>query len=330
MTTANGDPGREALCEMHAVMARIKACDDQLRTAIGRGRLPMFHFSVRGQEAIPAGISQAVAPTDFLVSTYRGMHDAIGKGASMSKLLGEMMAKGTGFAGGKGGPMHISDRESGVILTSGVVGSALPIANGLAWASQLRDDGRVTICSFGDGATNTGAFHEAMNLAAVWDLPVVFVCQNNLYSETTRTEEMYRCPTLAERGAAYGMPGLTVDGFDPLAVYRALSQAVERARSGSGPTFVDCVCYRFFGHYFGDPMDNVPAAELEAERAKDPVPRFARWLVDSGTCTEAEVKGIEALAEEAAAEAFEAAMAAPAPDARTAYDGAYAAPTATR
>jgi pyruvate dehydrogenase E1 component alpha subunit len=311
-------------------MVKIRTCDELMRSALMGGKLRLFYFPVGGQEAVAAALGEAVERSDYLVSTYRGLHDEIAKGAPLAGVLAEMMGRGAGVAGGKGGPMHICDPDSGVMLTSGIVGAGPPMANGLAMASQLRGDGRVTICSFGDGAINTGSFHEALNLAAVWELPVVFLCQNNRYAETTRTEETYRLESVAARGGGYGMPAVTVDGFDPVAMHSALADAVDRARSGGGPSFVEAVCYRYFGHFFGDPMPNVPQDELAAEMAKDPIPRFAAWLAESGSCPPEEVESIAKAAEAEAAAAFDEAFGAAAPLPDAALADAYASPISVR
>ena len=189
--------------------------------------------------------------------------------------------------------MHIAKPEVGVMLSTGIVGAGPPVAIGLAMAAKRKGLDRVTVVSFGDGATNTGSFHEAANMAALWDLPVVFVCQNNLYAEMTPTSDTMKIENVVDRAAGYGMPGVKVDGNDPLAVTEALAEAIGRARNGEGPTFIECVTFRFRGHYFGDRNKYMPEGQLEAAKAADPVPRFRRHLVDSGVCSDDELNHID-------------------------------------
>jgi pyruvate/2-oxoglutarate/acetoin dehydrogenase E1 component/TPP-dependent pyruvate/acetoin dehydrogenase alpha subunit len=244
------------------------------------------------------------------VTTYRGLHDQIAKGVPLRPLLAEMLGRAEGTGRGKGGPMHVVWHEVGLMLTTGVVGLGLPIAAGLAWAAARRGEGRVTVASFGDGATNIGAFHEAANLAAVWGLPVVFLCQNNGYGEHTAVAGHQRIEHVADRAAAYGMPGVTVDGNDPEAVYDAVVAAAARARAGEGPTLVEAVTYRLFGHVFGDRMAYINPAELEDAWRREPVARMRRTLVERGLLTEEAARGVEdrcaALAAQTLAEVVEA------------------------
>jgi pyruvate dehydrogenase E1 component alpha subunit len=189
--------------------------------------------------------------------------------------------------------MHIANPEKGVMLSTGIVGAGPPVAVGLAMAAKRKGLDRVTVVSFGDGATNTGSFHEAANMAALWDLPIVLVCQNNQYAEMTPTRDTMKLEHVADRAAGYGMPGVRVDGNDPLAVAAALDDALDRARRGDGPTLIECVTFRFRGHYFGDRTPYIPKEQLSAALAADPVPRFRRHLIDAGICTDDELSGID-------------------------------------
>jgi pyruvate dehydrogenase E1 component alpha subunit len=189
--------------------------------------------------------------------------------------------------------MHIAKPEVGVMLSTGIVGAGPPVGVGLAMAARRKGLDRVTVVSFGDGATNTGSFHEAANMAALWDLPVVFVCQNNQYAEMTPTAHTMKLAKVADRAAGYGMPGVRVDGNDPLAVVAALDEALDRARRGDGPTLVECVTFRFRGHYFGDRMPYIPKEQLAEAMAADPVPRFRTQLIDAGVCTDEELSRID-------------------------------------
>ena len=320
---------REQLMSMYTTMSRIRACDEAIRKQIGRGKLVCFHFSYAGQEAIPTAMVEAIKPDDYFVVTYRGMHHQLAKGVSFSEIMGEMAGTSTGMADGKSGAMHIFDPSVGLMLTTGVVGAGLPPAVGLALASKIRGDGKVTICFHGDGATNTGSYHEAMNMAAVWDLPVVFVCENNRYAETVPTSETLRC-TMVERASAYGMHSETVDGYDPVALYEVFKRAVEKARAGEGPSSIDATCYRYFGHYFGDPMDAVPAEELAEEKAKDPFEGFTAALIDTGEFNEGELAEIKSKADEMAQATVQEGIDAPVAPVERMYEGVYANPVEVR
>jgi acetoin:2,6-dichlorophenolindophenol oxidoreductase subunit alpha len=278
---------------LYALMVLMKAADDRLSKGIGTGEFMCVYWPSRGQEAIGAAMGVALRPDDQLVTTYRGLHDLIGKGIPLEEIYGEMMGRTVGASRGKGGTMHIADPARGVMLSTGIVGAGPPVAVGLAMAAKRKGIDRVTVVSFGDGATNTGSFHEAANMAALWDLPVVFVCQNNLYAEMTPTSDTMKLERVADRAAGYGMPGVTVDGNDPLAVKAALDDALGRARDGAGPTFIECVTFRFRGHYFGDRMAYIPKEQLAAAIEADPVPRFRNHLAETGVCDAAELDRID-------------------------------------
>jgi pyruvate dehydrogenase E1 component alpha subunit len=292
-------------------MSLMKASDDRMVKGIGSGEFIAIYYSYRGQEGVAASLGAVLRDDDQLVTTYRGLHDHIGKGVPLGELYGEVLGRQNAPSGGKGGIMHIARPDSGVMLSTGIVGAGVPVATGLALAAQLDGSDRVTAVCFGDGATNTGSFHEAANLAAVWDLPVVLVCQNNLYGEKTPIEMTMRVEHVADRATAFGMPGVCVNGNDPDATYTALADAVERARSGAGPTLVECVTFRFRGHSFGDDMRYIPADQLEAAIAADPVPAYRQRLLDDGVCREGELSEIDARVASAVDEAVRAALEAP-------------------
>jgi acetoin:2,6-dichlorophenolindophenol oxidoreductase subunit alpha len=279
---------------LYQLMVLMKSADDRLSKGIGTGEFMCVYWPSRGQEAIAAAMGVSLRPDDQLVTTYRGLHDLIGKGVPLEEIYGEMMGRTVGAGRGKGGTMHIAKPDKGVMLSTGIVGAGPPVAVGLAMAGKRKGLERVTVVSFGDGATNTGSFHEAANMAALWDLPVVFVCQNNLYAEMTPTSDTMKIEHVADRAAGYGMPGVHVDGNDPLAVKSALDAALARARSGGGPTFIECVTFRFRGHYFGDRMPYIPKDQLAEAMAADPVPRFRGQLADTGICSAEELDRIDA------------------------------------
>jgi pyruvate dehydrogenase E1 component alpha subunit len=311
-TAGQGRHGELRLA-LYETMVTIAACDAALRAAIGAGRATLSYYSPRGQEAVAAGAAAALRPDDYLVTTYRGLHDQIAKGVPLVPLLAEMLGRAGGTGKGKGGPMHIAWPEVGLMVTTGVVGSGLPIAAGLALAAQQQGTGQVALCCFGDGASNIGAFHEACNLAAVWQLPVVWLCQNNRYGEHTAFARHQRTAAVADRAAAYAMPGITVDGNDPLAVHDAVRAAADRARAGDGPTLVEAVTYRLYGHVFGDRMAYIAEGELKEAWAAEPVGRARAGLVADGLITDAEADALVARCEASVAAALEEALDMPEP-----------------
>lgn len=296
--TSPAEPSTDVLGRMFETMTRIKRCDERFRSMIGAGQIVVTYYSPRGQECIPAAFSALLRPDDYVVTTYRGLHDHIGKGVDLRQLWAEFLGRRAGTCKGKGGPMHITDPKSGLMVTTGIVGSGLPIATGLGLAAQLDGRGQVAVVNFGDGASNIGAFHEALNLAGIWRLPVIFVCQNNQYAEHTPYREGTSAAHVADRAVGYGLPGVTVDGNDPVAMYQAASDAVARARAGEGATLIEAVTYRFFGHINGDTMEYMPAEERAAAMDADPVPRYRQWLIDQGHFSEAHLAGIEAQVDE--------------------------------
>ena len=306
--------GPAELVEMYRVMQTIRRAEDEVLRALTSGEAMFTYYPVRGQEAIAAALSVALRSDDYLLTTYRCLHDLVGKGVPLREIVAEMHGRVTGTSKGKGGPMHISDPVSGLMVTTGVVGSHLPIGNGLGLASQLLGDDRVTVVSFGDGASSIGAFHEALNLAALWRLPVIFVCQNNRWGECTPQAGYTRTERLAERAAPYGMVGATCDGNDPVAAAVAIAEAVERARRGEGPTLVECLTNRHLGHYFGDqPEVYIPEDELAASRSFDPVEAFRARLLE-GPATAAQLTAVDDEVAWAVEKAFEFARSSPVPD----------------
>jgi pyruvate dehydrogenase E1 component alpha subunit len=307
-------------------MVLMKAADDRLSKGIGTGEFMCVYWPSRGQEAIAAAMGVSLRPDDQLVTTYRGLHDLLGKGVPLEEIYGEMMGRTVGASRGKGGTMHIAKPDKGVMLSTGIVGAGPPVGVGLAMAAKRKGLDRVTVVSFGDGATNTGSFHEAANMAALWDLPVVFVCQNNLYAEMTPTADTMKLEHVADRAAGYGMPGVRVDGNDPLAVAAALDEALDAARRGRGPTFIECETFRFRGHYFGDRAPYIPKEQLAAAIAADPVPRFRSHLIDAGFCDDDELSQIESDAVEQVEAALKIVMSADAPSVEELDRDVYATP----
>src|SRR3984957_16625548 len=264
-------PAPEVSGRMYELMALIHSCDERIRRGLSAGEFACTYWPATGQEGIAAAIGTVLETDDQLVTTYRGLHDQVPQGVPLGPLVAEIPTRRNGVNGGKGGAMHISHPPSGLVLSTGIVGSGIPIAVGVGLAALVRGSRQVTVASFGDGATGTGSFHEAVNLAALWNIPIVFVCQNNRYAEMTPTAEAQPVTSVADRAAGYGIPGEQVDGNDPDAAHRPLPAAVPRARSGGGPTLLECMTYRLWGHYFGDPMRYIPKEELEAARQAEPV-----------------------------------------------------------
>jgi len=301
-------PDAATQVEIYRRMALIKANDERSRKVIMSGRLVMPYYSPRGQEVIPSAISVNLTDDDYICTIYRGSHDQLAKGLPLKDLWAEVAGRVDGTCKGKGGPMHVTYPSKGIMVTTGIVGSTMPIANGLAWASQLKGDGRVTVASFGDGAANIGAFHEALNLASVWKLPVIFVCQNNEWGEHTRYDKTSNV-RVADRAASYGIPGVRVDGNDPFEMYAVANEAVARARAGEGPTLIEAMTYRFFGHVFGDADNYMDKARKAEAIANDPVPRYRAKLIETGVASEDQLAAMEADIESQIDEAVEFALA---------------------
>ena len=307
-------PDNATLRRIYDTAALLKANDERSRKVITTGRLVMPYYSYRGQEIIPAALCANLNDDDYLVTIYRGIHDMLAKGMPLNDLWAEIAGRVDGTCKGKGGPMHLTYPDKGVMVTTGIVGSSLPIANGLAWGAQLLGKRQVAVATFGDGASNIGAFHESLNMAAVWKLPVIFICQNNLYAEHTTYEKATSARQIADRAAGYQIPGLRVDGNDPVAMYAATKEAVERARAGEGPTLLECMTFRFHGHVFGDADHYMDKDQKKAAIGNDPVPRLRSYLIEQGIASEDELAAMEADIESQLDAAVAFALASPLPD----------------
>jgi pyruvate dehydrogenase E1 component alpha subunit len=307
-------PSREILVDIYRRMTLIKQNDERFLAVIKAGQIVAPYYSPRGQEAIPSALSVSLTDQDYICTIYRGFHDMLAKGVPVRMLWAEVAGRTTGTCKGKGGPMHITHPQSGVMVTTGIVGSSMPIANGLALAAQIRGEKRVAVAYFGDGASNIGAFHESLNMAAVWKLPVIFVCQNNGYGEHTRYEVATSAARISDRAAGYQIPGITVDGNDPLAMYHVARHAIERARSGEGPTLIEAKTFRFQGHVFGDADSYMLKGEKEAAMARDPVPAYRKWLIEQEHATEASLTKLEEAIDTEISAAVEFALSSPVPD----------------
>ncbi len=281
------------------------------------------HLSL-GQEAIAAGVAVAMRPGDLSFCTYRGHAHTLARGVPIDKVLGELMQRDNGLMRGKGGSMHLTSVEHGVMGSYAIVGAHLPIACGAAWRAQYKGDGDVSVCFFGDGTTNIGAFHEALNLAAVWKLPVIFVCENNLYMEYTPIRDVTAVPhPAADRAASYGLERIVIDGNDADAVYRTASAAFAKARAGEGPSLIECLTYRHSGHSRADPGKYRPPGELDEWLKRDPVPLYRARLREFDVPEET-ITAIEAEVIRAVDEATETCKAAPMPTAEILTTDVYA------
>lgn len=317
-------PTAEQRRRMYELMVLMQLTDDRLAKGVGSGEFLTVYWPHRGQEAIPAALGVVLRPDDQLVTTYRGLHDHIGKGVPVATVMAELLGRQTAPGQGKGGAMHLAVPEVGAMLTTGIVGGGVPVGVGLGLSAKQRGLDRVTVVSFGDGSTNTGSWHEAVNMAAVLEVPVVFVCQNNLYGEKTPFEKTVRVATIAERAAAYGIPSARVDGNDPDVLFSALREAVGRARAGDGPSLVEAVTFRFRGHSYGDNMKYMPKERLAAAKERDPIPAYRARLIETGVCSAQELADSEARAEAVIAAAVREAMEAPGPSAENLRDHLYA------
>lgn len=295
-------------------MLRIERNDDATRKQIRLGRITAPYYSARGQEVIPATISSLMTNDDKICTIYRGIHDMVAKDMPLRPLWAEIAGRVDGTCKGKGGPMHLTHPETGVMVTTGIVGSSMPIANGLAWAAKLDGSKQVTVAYFGDGASNIGAFHEALNMASVMKLPVIFVCQNNGFAEHTRLEHGTSVDFIAKRAASYTMPGFTVDGNDPFDMFAHAHAAIERARAGEGPTLLECKTFRFMGHVFGDDDKYMTKEEKQAALDADPLPAFRQKLIDTGVATEDQLADLQAKIEAEVEDAIDFGMNSPFPD----------------
>jgi TPP-dependent pyruvate/acetoin dehydrogenase alpha subunit len=264
--------------DLYQKMVLIRRFEETVNDLYMQGRIPSTLHLYIGQEAVAAGVCQDLQKHDYVLSTHRPHGHALAKGVPAAAIMAELFGKATGTSKGKGGSMHIGGMENGMFPAIAIVGANVPIAAGVGLAAKMQKSGRVAVAFFGDGAANEGAWHEGLNAAAIWDLPVVFVCENNLYAASTPFKAAFKIENIAQRAGAYGLPGLTVDGNDVLAVYQAAKQAVERARRGEGPTLLECITYRQCGHSRSDPRTYRSRAEEEAWLLKDPIRRLRDWL----------------------------------------------------
>jgi TPP-dependent pyruvate/acetoin dehydrogenase alpha subunit len=277
---------KDLALQLYETMQRIRSFELAVIELFARGKIPGFLHTYVGEEAVAAGVCAALRPDDKIISTHRGHGHLIAKGGQLDLMMAELFGKRTGYCKGKGGSMHIAEPDLGMLGANAIVGAGIAIINGAALTAQYLGTDQVAVAFFGDGASNTGAFHEALNMASVWNLPAIFVCENNAYAESTPQNWHQKIDDIAVRATSYDMPSASVDGNDPGAVYPAAKDAVARAREGGGPTLIEAKTYRIRGHYEGDPEIYRTKEEVEAWKGKDPIDRWRKVLLGMGVSAE--------------------------------------------
>lgn len=305
---------KETLKQLLYDMITIRKFEETLKKLYQEGKIHGTMHLCIGQEATAVGACYPLTNEDKITSTHRGHGHSIAKGTDIKRMAAELLGKETGYCKGKGGSMHIADLEIGNLGANGIVAAGLPLATGAALTSKMKDLGYVVLCFFGDGATNEGAFHESLNLAAIWDLPVIFFCENNLYGMSGSIKEMTRVDNIADRAQAYGIPGVTIQGNDIFEVIETTQKAVERARNGEGPTLIEALTYRWEGHSRSDARKyRTRDEEKEWKKLKDPIVLFKERLINEGLLSEDECDEVEKLAQKSMDEAVEFAENSPEP-----------------
>ena len=310
----------DLLLAYYRKMLELRLFELKVQELYRNGRLPGFVHLYVGEEAVAVGVCSNLEAPDLIFSTHRGHGHALAKGVPASIVLAELWGKSTGSSGGRGGSMHMYAPEYGFMGTNGIVGAPIPLATGAALSAKLRKNGQVVVCFFGDGAVNSGSFHEAVNLGAVWNLPVVYVCENNLYATEMAFLRATKNTSVASRAASYGLPGIAVDGQDVVAVHEVASQAIRRAREDGGPTLIECKTYRYVGHHEGDPgTDYRTREEVQQWKQKDPVKLARQRLIGSGL-DESKLQHVDLEVERLIDEAVEFAESSPEPPSESVND----------
>jgi len=318
------DLSKEQLLWMYERMQLIRTFENRVKVEFGKGKIPGFVHLYAGEEAVAVGICAHLTDADYMTSTHRGHGHCVAKGVDARGMMAELFGKATGICKGKGGSMHIADMDKGMLGANGIVGGGPPLACGSGLTAKVNKTDQVTICFFGDGAAEQGTLHESLNLAAIWKLPVVFVAENNGYAESTPAQYHCSVENIADRAAAYNMPGVTVDGNDIFAVYEATGEAIARARAGKGPTLLECKTYRFYGHYEGDQQTYKIAAENEKyQKERDPIKLFKDNVLSRKLVSAAELKAIDDRVAAQIEAAVKFAEESPFPDVRETYTDVY-------
>jgi pyruvate dehydrogenase E1 component alpha subunit len=319
---------KEQLLSMYRMMVTIRRFEETIRDLFFQGQIPGFvHVSI-GEEAVPTGVCAGLSDKDYITTTHRGHGHMLAKGGKPKQMMAELFGKKTGYCKGKGGSMHIVSYDLGIFGANGIVGGGIPIATGAALASSFRGNDAVAVSFFGDGASNEGTFHESLNLAGLWKLPVIYVCQNNRYAEFTPTSESTSVQDIAVRAQGYNMPGVIVDGNDVLAVYEAIKTAVARAKRGEGPTLVEAKTYRWEGHVVGEQAfvgEYRPPEEIEAAKQRCPIVLFSQQVLATGFIDEAELNRIGGEVQREIDDAIAFAQSSPQPEPAEALDDLFAA-----
>lgn len=308
---------KEVLVDLLRTMILCRRAEEKLGEVFAQGQIPGFIHAGIGQEGVAAGVCRALNKDDFIGNTHRGHGQALAKGVDLKRFMAELFGKETGFCHGRSGSMHLADIEHGVLGAVGVVGGGIPIATGVAFGCQHRKTKRVVVCFFGEGATGTGAFHESVNLASVWNLPILYCCENNSWAEFTHRSIHMKISDVAERAKAYGIRGTIVDGDDVVAVYQEAKQLIEELRQGKGPILMECKTHRWHGHFEGDPQKYRPPEDIEACKQYCPIDRLKRRLLESGVATEEDINGIYKEIDDRLAEAVAFARESPEPSPET-------------
>lgn len=279
--------------QMYKTMLRIRKFETKAMNFFAEGKIPGFVHLYIGEEAVATGVCANLNDDDYITSTHRGHGHIVAKGGDLKFMMAELFGRATGYGKGKGGSMHIADATKGILGANGIVGAGHNISIGAGLSAQYRGTKQVCVCFFGDASTNQGTFHESLNMASLWKLPVVFVCENNLYGISINQSRHQAIKDISERAASYNMPGITVDGNDVFAVYDAANEAIKRAREGKGPTLIECKTYRQRGHFEGDPGTYKPVEEQEAWLKKDPVPRMEKFILDNDVLNEDKLRLVQ-------------------------------------
>ncbi|WP_394234850.1 thiamine pyrophosphate-dependent dehydrogenase E1 component subunit alpha [Niallia oryzisoli] len=313
---------KETVLWIYQKMNEIRFFEEDVHRTFGKGLIPGFVHLYAGEEAVATGVMALLDEEDYITSTHRGHGHAIAKGCDINGMMAEIMGKKDGLGGGKGGSMHVADVGKGMLGANGIVGGGFGLAAGAALSIKTLGRDNVAVCFFGDGASNEGLFHEGLNLASILNLPVIFVCENNQFGEGTPFRYASASETVAERAPAYNMPGVRVDGMDVEAVYNATKEAIERAKSGNGPTLIECDTYRKFGHFEGD--EQKYKTDNDPNKDRDPIIELREKALQNGWMTAEEADRIEAEAKETIKKAVEFAEASPLPDLETLYTDIFA------
>ncbi len=314
---------KEKLLSMFEMMVRIRRFEEEVKVLFKAGLFSGHVHVCIGQEASCTGACMALRKEDYIFTTHRGHGQCLAKGMDTKRSMAELMGKKDGVCQGKGGSLHLADRSIGALGGIGILGAGVPIAVGAAFSAKVRGTGQVALAFFGEGASNQGAVHEAMNLAGLWNLPVIFFCETNQWAELSRREAHLKVDTIAARAEGYGFPGFKVDGNDVVEVFEVTSEAVDRARNGKGPTLIDAITYRWDGHYVGDPAVARPEGELEEWKKKDPIAGLRKKLFEEGILNEEMVQEIAKRIEIEIEEAVDFGKKSPFPPPEDAFTGVY-------